>query len=95
MAAIVGRLIREAQANAAVEARDARALSRDHGAMAPVGEIWSRQLRNAVVFPTYGVIPRSLLRWQRADGTVHAFGDGRQDDVLVAPVWALERGRGR
>ena len=76
----------EAEAN-----RCAAALKRDFGPYAPVGEMWSRQTAKAAVFPSWGMIATSLLRWQKADGNVGDWTQGRGDDVLIAPTWALKR----
>ena len=68
-----------------------RALTRDFGAYAPVGEIWARQTDKACTFKGAGVIAKSLLRWRKPDGSVVAWDQGYDGDTLIAPVWAMKR----
>ncbi len=89
--AIVGRLIRDAQANEAHAARCAAGLAKDYGDYAPVGEMWRKQTLKAAIFPTKGCIAHSLLRWKKPDGEMVSFDRGYDGDTLMAPVWALNR----
>jgi hypothetical protein len=75
----------------AFSARMEAARKRDFGNYALVGEMWNRQTQKAAIFPTHGAIAHTLLRWRKADGSVVAFDCGRNEDVLIAPVWALNR----
>jgi hypothetical protein len=89
--AIVGRLIRQKQADEAHTARCAAGFKKDYGEYAPVGEMWRKQTRNATIFPTKGCIAHSLLRWRKPDGAMVPWDCGHDGDTLIAPVWALER----
>lgn len=90
--AIVGRLIRQKQASDAHSERCAAGFAKDYGAYVAVGEMWKKQTAKAAIFPTKGVIAHSLLRWQRADGTMVPWDVGHDGDTLMAPTWALNRG---
>ena len=78
-------------ADEASRARCAKGLTRNYGEYAPVLELWTRQTPRAAVFPTHGMIAHSLLRWQRLDGSIVDWKNGRLGDVLTAPVWALTK----
>jgi len=84
------RLLNEKWAAEAHSAKMARALSKDYGEYAPVGEMWVKQTRNAAVFPTKGMIAHSLLRWRKPDGQVVPWDCGYQGDTLIAPAWAMK-----
>ncbi len=85
------RLLNDKWAAEAYNARHAKALKRDYGTYAPVGEMWVKQTRNAAIFPTWGMIATTLLRWRRPDGTIIDWTIGREGDVLIAPTWAMKR----
>jgi hypothetical protein len=78
-------------AEAEVE-RCAKAMKRDFGQYAEVGEMWIKQTNKAAIFKTHGAVATSLLRWRKADGSMADWTSGRNGDVLMAPVWALNRG---
>jgi hypothetical protein len=71
--------------------RQMAALKRDYGVYAEVGEMWNRQTNKAAIFKTHGAIAHVLLRWRKPDGSVVAWTCGRHGDVLIAPVWALNK----
>ena len=75
----------------AFSARCAKGAAKDYGEYVEVGEMWSKQTRNACVFPKAGMIAHSLLRWRRPDGTVLPFDCGYNGDTLIAPKWAMKK----
>ena len=43
----------------------------------------SKQTTKAVLFPTYGWVPKVAIRWRRKDGMILPWDSGHADDQLM------------
>ena len=90
MAARVTNMMREKMAREFESERLERAMKRDKSEYVDVAFEWhTKQTAKAILFPTYGWVPKVAIRWRKADGLVVT--SGREGDQMMIAKWLLDK----